>query len=266
MVHDRGLARLSLFDASGTLVRTIDNAGSDRCCVAGTHYLIANTSLPLAVDPVQAPSRDSMRIDIRRIGTINSHRLVALPGYERPYCIGPMMNGRCGGIGGLLRPFVSQPSVATAGDVFIYASGESYEYRVYSADGVLLRIVRAALSPARVTAAEMDSAKNHILGHHTDQTRATAEAAWARIPRASTRPAFEFLSAENDGSVWIAGCAGQSGLRCWARFNPDGRLAGTLLVPEGWNVSQFGNGHVTLFRDDPATQSRTIAVHRVERM
>jgi hypothetical protein len=265
LVHDRTLARLTIFDGQGAVVTTRDNAGGDRCCVAGNSYLIANTSLEPAVDPGRVPPRDSLRIDIRTVGSVTSRKVLTLPGYERPVCIGTMSNDRCGGAGGLMRPFVSQPQVIPAGDVFIYASGERYEYRVYDAEGELLRTVRAAVPPRPVTAADIDSAKTHILAGFAGDARRVAEAAWSRMTLPRMHLAYRRALTETDGSVWLLGCGPSDNGRCWAKFDPAGRLQGTLLIPPDWEVASFANGHAILWRADESTQTRLIEVRAVER-
>jgi len=86
-----------------------------------------------------------------------------------------------------------------------------------------------------------------------------------------THPAFSTMLVERDGTVWIRGyeprvpTTGAPPLGgSWARFDPSGKLLGTLRIPEGSDVIRFTRGHAILSKRDADTETVHVSVHRIE--
>ena len=185
LVHDRGHARVSLFDPTGKLVEEKNNARG-MCCMGRTTYVQADGPNPGAVDAGQALPRDSMRIQLGTIGSAAAAtpREMFLPGYERPICL-HQRTGNTPCNNALMRYFASQPIVRIAGNEFIHALPDRYEYRVYSSDSRLVRTVRAPVAPRQVSRADIDSTQKRFMGAVTGNARRESELIWSRNVAAS---------------------------------------------------------------------------------
>ena len=267
LVHDAGLGRRTLFDSVGTVVRTIPDAGSDRCCFSDGSYLIVTGAGPNldAIDAGDPAIRDSMVLRIGRPGsTAALERILTLPSFTRPICVTPRVRpaNRCPA--SIIPPFSPTPVVAIAGDEIVYGDGSTYEYLVYSPRGQLLRTVRAAVTPRRPTADEVSRAQDGWIG--TGRDRELRVAAWGKYRIPATAPVYHALLTEDDGTVWIGSRAPSGSENRWARFDRSGKLIGTVRTPGGARVVRFLGPYAILARYDRETQTQTIAVHRIERI
>jgi hypothetical protein len=263
-VHDRVSQRRTVFDSTGVLARTQPRSGGDRCCFANGAYLVVPGPDERAVDPGTPPPWDTVAVVVGRPGEgpAGERQIMVLPGYERFVCLNRSPDGRC--TSALARPFVPQPIVRIAGDEIVYANAARYEFQVYSQSGVLLRTVRAAVTPTPVTKTDIDSARTSLLSRGSPESKRQMEAGLSRIMFPSTQPVYRSLLTQEDGTVWVAACARQTPDRCWARFDRSGKLQGALRIPARLTVQRFVMNHVIVSEFDTADQSVTVSVYRIE--
>jgi hypothetical protein len=101
----------------------------------------------------------------------------------------------------------------------------------------------------------------------TPEMKAGIEKALAGTVLPKTQPAFLGVELERDGTVWIGGYLRTdppASQRWWARFDPAGKLLGTMTIPDSVNVVRFSRGYALLSRFDPDTEGSYLSVHRIE--
>jgi hypothetical protein len=290
LLYDADLHRTSLFDATGTLVKVTPGVKLGICCFSDGATVIGTSHNVYVSSPTASMLGDSLRLYVAPglrggappdttpdgkprknengiVGGPEGRPILTVRGREAAIRIAavdprtgtPMTFGQS-------RPFARSPIVAISGQTIIYADQERYEYRVYDRSGTPLRIVRAVLAPAVITARDVEVARTEWTGGSTNgSARPGTAAAWNRLILPKTMPAFGDILTEEDGTVWVGSYALSETDQWWARFDTSGHLAGTLRVPAGLRVFRFTRGHVILRRVN-MDGTMTIFVHRVERV
>ncbi len=174
-------------------------------------------------------------------------------------------------------PFSRAAFVVPASDEIVHATGDYYEYRVYARSGHLARVVRAAAPVLQVEESEMQLAKERFVSTSNKDRRKLFEAAWEKLELPATLPAFSRILADEEGNVWVRnyspprllpdslqGRAGTTG-EWWARFDREGKLLGTIRIPDWHSVIGFSRGHVILRNIEPVDGFTWVTVHRMER-
>ncbi|HJS48392.1 MAG TPA: hypothetical protein VJ773_10440 [Gemmatimonadales bacterium] len=161
----------------------------------------------------------------------------------------------------MARPFSPQLQLAVLRDTVYAGNGDSYEVRVLTASGQVVRIVRRAGERLAVTPAMIAQYKEDFLGATeefrqmpagvVDQMKASVETA----PYPETLPAFGRLLVAEDGHLWVQAAEGTSlaglgGSRSWSVFAPDGAWLGDVEMPEGITVQAIGSDWVMGQKND----------------
>jgi hypothetical protein len=208
-------SRLSLWTATGELVRARSRVGfaaSTPCFSDGSLLVLRPPDRAIASVPTYLGGPAAHFARVRLDGT-----LVADLGWL------PM------GMPGPVNRFVT---VAASETEVIVADGRSFEVRVYSWTGALLRILRVTserenLSPSR---------RSELIG-----------AARLRVEEDSRGPLPAYGPIETDaaGRIWVRGYLAANE---WTVFDASLRLLGTLTVPYGIDrqprVTGIGDGHM----------------------
>jgi hypothetical protein len=252
-VLDGRSQRISTYAGDGTFLRSTRTAsGSAICCTATGVYLDRAPISRLRNNGTTQPAEWM----IRSLSTVPSgesrarEAKIELPSDPGRFAI-PDPDG---GYSVPNIPFKLAPIIRLADSTIISATGESYEYRVFSSRGMPLRTVRAAFAPAPLTE-EMIAAERASFGsvfQATDPRKARAfVAAFDALRQPATLPAFDRILTEENGSVWIRHHGSvAAGSEWWARFDAAGALLGTLRIPPGSRVIRFSRGHAILARTD----------------
>jgi hypothetical protein len=137
------------------------------------------------------------------------------------------------------RTFVS------AGDttVLYFGNATSYELRALSSTGKVRMMIRVAIPPRRVTSDMIRVMDSTLRG---PQGRPTT---WGDKPIPKVVPAYENLLIDPDHRLWVQEYRAPGDARItWRIFSPDGRLAGSLVVPGSVRIRGVARGMVVTTR------------------
>jgi hypothetical protein len=150
-------------------------------------------------------------------------------------------------------PFSPLPRAAPAAGGFFYGVGDRWEIRQYQADGALRRLIRRAEAPARLTEAMVDDYRARRLAElPDDEARRAEQRAWRGMPVPGTMPAYEGLTSDDDGNVWVRPYApGGATAPAAMVFDSSGVLLGRIAMPAGWYSTHIGGAFVLGVWRDP---------------
>jgi hypothetical protein len=270
-VFDRILSRLTIFDPTWKVARTIPQSGvaggNTLCCFEDGTYFNSRTP-PFIIPRDQQGPRDTLRLSVGRAGSTSAMRHVLAKEIGAPsvYVIN-QQEARSRGVTALSIgvPFAPAASYAITARELVFGMPDSYEYRAYNANGSLVRRVRASATPAPITGAMVDAYRESMGKGADPETAALLKKGIERLTLPKTLPAYSRLVAERDGTVWVAGYDPPTVKRqWWARFDPSGKLLGTLIIPTGFSVDRFANGYVVLRQYVEADGATRLFVHKIE--
>jgi len=152
-------------------------------------------------------------------------------------------------------PFGRSISVAAgAGNVYV-GTQEQLEYRVYTPERRLVRIVRGPPQDLRVgdelKARYWEFHENRILETPRQRREFADEVANTRFP--ASRAAFTRLLVDAELNVWLKEGASGEDLRprSWFVFSPEGVLLGRVAMPERFVAIEIGSDYVLgVWRDE----------------
>jgi hypothetical protein len=275
LIVDTQGRRITLVDAAGAVAATSSfpaNATAT-CCFADGRYLTAPMVRPAMneTQPTERPKIPYTLASMRAQGTSDTP-ILTLDGSDPSLRIGPFertINGRSTrsyNAPGL--PFGRGAFIGVTAREIVYAINDSYEYRVYSPAGSLLRTVRAAVPSRPVTKQDLDERLAGLMRvATTPEMKAGFEKVLGATEFPKTHPAYSTVELEPDGSVWIRDYlpyGAPASDASWARFDPSGKLLGTLRLPPGTGLVRFSRGHALLSRRDADTETTYLSVHRIE--
>ena len=147
---------------------------------------------------------------------------------------------------GLSSPHAVGDSLLYAGDAGQFVIG------VYRPDGTLVRSIRYQEPRRPVTSDILDRVKAEEMSGVADRDRADAEARWEKMPKAKELPAFDALTVDADGNLWVSeGRALPTDPIVADVFDPSGKLLGPVAMPPGFSPSEIGRGYVLgVWKDD----------------
>jgi hypothetical protein len=144
------------------------------------------------------------------------------------------------GVSGYPRPFGREARFLPAGKTLLFASGDTYEVRAY-ADGQLRTLIRKRQAPVPVTAADILD----FMASVDPAARPRLERVADAIPFPRAMPAHGRLISAGETGFWVQHYShSASAPETWDRFDPEGRLAGTITLPPGFRATQAGPGFV----------------------
>jgi hypothetical protein len=280
-VVDQNRRTLTLFNTAGRTLATINRIAKTRCCFADKSLLLVpqtsstgvvrGTSMPTSVPgatPPESTARPSWVFERTSFAAPSSRsKGITVDGDDPEIMIAPITTSD--GMVGIpieRRPYGRTAFLEIAGDEVVYGIGDNFEYQVFSSSGVLKRTVRAAIPSDPVTAADRDSVRDNFTAHRRGLSRADYLSAFARLHIPATKPAYDILMTEPDGTVWIRAKAPATGQPAsWVCFNTEGKLVGTLNTPPRHTVLSFAHGHVVMRASEPRSETVYLLVHRIER-
>lgn len=272
MLHDQGAQRITVLAPDGTVARSISLAAAAPAAkpAGGEKGAPRVTMLGLGLYRVIAPFADgtllarvgtSPRLDATSRDSVVYVRLAA-DGTLRDTVgtfVGDEMQARRSGSGDNVMiaigppPFGKRSRVAVDGDGFWFGSADRYELARYTADGRLVRLVRRAVEPLPVTPEdaeaqkqkELDGTMTGISPEMAARFRRMTEEQWANATLPPTFPAHGDLQVDAAGRLWVQETTRPSETTPrWSAFDADGRLLGTIAMPESFRVLEFGRDYV----------------------
>ena len=258
LAYDPMNRRLTVFDAAGRHVRDVATSSPAALVMFGIvgrladgTYLAStpNTRMgPEMLSRSPGPARDStlvLRLDsagraIDTLGLFPAGRVVVTQ---------VEMLGRSFPMP-LPVPFSPTTVVAAGPDAVYVGTTDTYEIRAFSPAGELQRLIRRDVPGRPVTKADQEEftarlrdlpGGNAMMNPVMEQFRkAMSEAEYPE-----TMPAYSNLLVDADGNLWVADHPGAKTMPTpWAVFTPEGRLLGTVTMPEGFQVREIGSDYV----------------------
>jgi hypothetical protein len=268
---DAQLARLTIFDAAGTTVRTV-SPEAQFGLFPQLHGVLADGSFVLAsgIDPsrgmAMAPGvrRDTMTLVV--IGPDGAVRdtLGRFPGAEQYLMVPPG-----GGFVMHPLPFGRTTVIAAQGARIAVGSGDAYEVALYEPGRGLGRLIRAAGERRPVDGEDVRRYRETMvsMGAEGDAfARRQREQFLREVPFPDHMPSLTAILPDGRGSWWIQEppVAGTSGESVWRWIDADGRLLGVLRAPDGLTIKEFGPGWVLgVYLDDNDVEH--VRVHALQR-
>ncbi len=161
--------------------------------------------------------------------------------------------GTEGGRGVMSTPlFAHGTSAAVRDDEIFIGDQERFEIGVYSAEGVLRRLIRLTHLDLRVTRTDIERATEQRLASVRAEQRVAMRAHLAAMDVPATRPAYGRLLVDSEGNLWVGDYAAYSDDPVlWRVFGAGGRLVTALRVPDRFRIYDIGADWVLgVWRDD----------------
>jgi hypothetical protein len=144
-------------------------------------------------------------------------------------------------------PFGKSAVAVVVGDFFFYGSQDTWQIEVRDQDGRLVRIIRRDKALEPVTDEQVDA-----LMEEGAENAATSEQArtFRRMlrdaPVPEFHPAYQAIYADAMGCLWVeeTRVPGGDTTRHTTIFDPEGRMVGSVVLPDGFRVEQIGMDYV----------------------
>ena len=141
--------------------------------------------------------------------------------------------------------FAHNTSAALLGDAVFVGDQQRMEVGLYSADGDLLKLFRVPDFDLRISASDIEDQKRQLLERQPPERRAEARNQLDGMDVPHARPAYGRLLVGSDGSLWAAEHVRYPTFPgIWTVFGYDGRLLGTVVMPDRFTVFQIGSDWV----------------------
>ena len=121
------------------------------------------------------------------------------------------------------------------------------------------RLIRWTSEPRPVRRSDVDSVIAARLARSASPVgRGLVEKMFAAMPIPETMPAFDRIVAEESGSLWVEEyrVKGSGSPAGWTVFDPEGRMLGTVLMPDRFSPLEIGEDYVLgVWTDDLEVQA-----------
>jgi hypothetical protein len=148
--------------------------------------------------------------------------------------------------------FSSATHVAVSGNSVLVAEGSTFEVRVYSSQGDLVRVIRMGWEPTVVSQSDVRDYIDSVVSSVQDRDQREATRGYlSSLGVATTYPAFSVLRVDPAGSIWLADYSRGGSSRKWLVFHSEGTYLGAVQVPPGVRVLDIGDSLILgLSRDE----------------
>jgi len=250
---DRQHGRLTILTPDGELARVARTSWDRFNTLGGLHHLGDRRF-------VMTGSLSSYYVEDRPSGTIErpatSVHVIDAEGAIRTFGSFPGLEIGFHGTGFGRPPFGRSITVSAREGVVYVGTQETLEYRAYSPEGRLLRIVRGPREDLVVDEglrdAYWDYRRRRAILETPEQRREFADRV-AATPFPPTRAAFSRLLVDSGGNVWVEHAPSREDLdpRSWRVFDPSGALLGLVRLPDRFRALEIGDDYVLgIWRDD----------------
>jgi hypothetical protein len=135
---------------------------------------------------------------------------------------------------------------ALVNDRLVLGSNDSYELQVAGPDGTLERLIRRRVQPRPVTEQLLEAARREeVASAATEEQARRREEALRSAPHSSTVPFYESLMGDDEGNLWVQEFTvpGEDPPG-WAIYGPEGKLLGSVHLPDDFRPTHFGGDFV----------------------
>ncbi len=246
LIADFGIARLTLFLASGKLVRTIPITARD---AAGRFYVIGRlrdgrwavqtASTPNIYGP-QRTYRDTVRVGVIEpdaSGTVTW--LGEFPGTT--FFVHNPAGGPHGDVVGIV-PLAPRSVSVVSGDEVLVGDPGGNVIGAYSSAGMVLRLIRPPLEALPLTDRRIAQLlKRELDRNRSERSRPYLTALHSRAVLGQTLPAFRSVVPSGDGSIWVETFPTDAEApAAWLVLDPAGKPRAAVLVPAGFRITEVG--------------------------
>lgn len=249
VVVDRILRRINLYDPDTGFIR----AGIADPALEGyllTVGMFANGSVMIqrSVFPETLPNGFlRLAIQYRSVSLDGSleHDFGEFAGDENVFASRRIEGGSMTMSGGT--PFGKSPATAVAGELFFYGSQDVWQIEVHDRSGRLVRLIRRDKPLDPVTDAQVST----IMEEGADEAATNEQAREFRrmlrdAPIPEYHPAYGSIYGDVLGCLWVeeTRVPGGDTARHTTIFDPEGRMIGSLVLPDGLRVEQIGEDYL----------------------
>jgi hypothetical protein len=153
----------------------------------------------------------------------------------------------------LTPPFGRGSYMELHGDQLYFGSADSYEIERRAKDGALERLIRRDTPLRPVTAADVERfVEDEIADIEDANDRRDRRELYEEMEIPETMPAYQGLKVDDLGNLWVEEYESDPDAEArWSVFDPDGRMLGEVVLPNGLAVMQIGPEFVLgVWRDE----------------
>lgn len=158
---------------------------------------------------------------------------------------------------GVANPFLPTFETATDGNIVAFGTTQRFDVRLLDTSGAVVRIIRREEGRRPVSEHQRDVWVSGQLGDigedGTEQSRRRREL-YDDIPFPDTLPAFEALSLQKGGRLWVKETSLDNPAltaASWSVFDSDGRPLGAVELPAGFQPFEIGTDYMLgVWKDD----------------
>lgn len=158
---------------------------------------------------------------------------------------------------GVANPFLPTFETATDGSIVAFGNTERFEIRMLNSSGSVVWIIRREHERRPVSEGQRErwvaGRLSNMEDDGTERSR-SRRALYNDIPFPDTLPAFETLSLQQGGRLWVKETSlgdPPSATAPWSVFDRDGRPLGAVEMPAGFEPFEIGTDYVLgLWKDD----------------
>jgi hypothetical protein len=261
VAFDIRLDRVSIFDAEGRFARSFPLAGN-----AGLSPMplgpLSDGSFALMAPWYQTP--DGVALDSAYClrfspGGSRIDTVALLPDQERyGFSVGDAF------ISGSVA-FTPFAAGAVGGDHIVLGHSAEYSVTTYALNGAVERITRRRFQPRTVFPEDVERFKERILERRRSQPdrQRMMRQVWERIDFPEIMPAYDGIRIDAVGNLWVADYQppGER-VTSWTIFNAEGRMLGSIDIPERFRVFEIGADYILgVWFDDYDTPF--VRIHRI---
>lgn len=246
VIYDPQSARATVISRTGEFTRTISlerhSSGGLPSLVgaAGDGTFIARVNAVLAEDDL-ASGMLSTPATYYRLSSADGalqDSIITLPGRESHLQIGE-------GSITVMQPLIGPaPHVAATGDAVYIGFGGVFEIRRYNSDGVLQNLIRRGGEPKPLSATDLASLRDKRLEGMEPEGMERMGQVLESMPTPLVRPAFASLLADQSGNLWVEESNLPGEPNRWAVFEAEGRLLGSIDLPDGFRPFQAVDDYI----------------------
>lgn len=148
--------------------------------------------------------------------------------------------------------FARSLSAAVRGDAIVVGDQATLELAIYASDGELLRLIRLPNVDLGVSREDFEAEIQARLAGEPEERRSRVRAHLEAMQVPETRPAYGRMLVDEGANIWIAAYApfGREP-REWHVLDPEGRLLGSVTLPERFRPLDIGDEWmVGVWRDE----------------
>jgi hypothetical protein len=253
LAYDFQVRRLSVFDPAGEFVRSFQTEPPAETQFPQALARLPDGSLVVEIGRVFGPG--GVQDGLSRTPAAFLHdsaagevldTIAVIPGPEAF-----VKTSADGGFSVTIPLFGRAPAHAVSADRVILGGNDAYELAVYTAQGVLERLIRRRQQPRPVTDAAFEALKQKRLEGTDASWRPRMEAMYAAMPRPATMPFYASALVDDEGNLWVQDFQAPSDTAVtWTVFDPEGRMLGPVVMPDRFRPTHIGRDFVLGVRFD----------------